>query len=334
MAGALARAARRGPVRVLAAACVLLALALLDPQPPMPVAVGSYFFVFDITQSMNVEDARAPGGGTASRLAQARAAAQELLARLPCGTEVGLGVFTERRSLALLTPVEICVHRTALDQSIATLDARMAWAADSHLYYGLYSALDLLRDHLPGSALVLFTDGDQSPPLHPDRIPAPGAPPGSTPGLLLGAGSVLPAPVPRLGEGGRIAGYWGVNDAAGYASAGGPVLSVADMEALAAGTDLRNAPQRVAGAVPAHLSARRDEVLADLARRTGIAWQPLGDGGANLAALQALPGARRVQRPRSFRGALALAAAACLALALLPEGSWRRLSLLMQRKRT
>ncbi|HQR54125.1 MAG TPA: hypothetical protein PLZ79_12720 [Burkholderiales bacterium] len=50
-----------------------------------------------------------------------------------------------------------------------------------------------------------------------------------------------------------------------------PTLSVLDMERMALGEDVRNAPQRPAGAENEHLSQRRDEVIADLAGAMGLA---------------------------------------------------------------
>ena len=58
------------------------------------------------------------GAPPRTRLEQAKAAAVEALARLPCGSEVGLGLFTGHRTLVLFTPVEVCEHYGDISRTI------------------------------------------------------------------------------------------------------------------------------------------------------------------------------------------------------------------------
>src|SRR5512145_450451 len=90
------------------AACLALALTALRPAAQLPRETFGLLFILDITQSMNTQDMRL-AGAPATRLAAAKAAVRQALAELPCGSEAGLGVFTEYRSFLLLAPVEVCL---------------------------------------------------------------------------------------------------------------------------------------------------------------------------------------------------------------------------------
>lgn len=315
---------RRPRALLVALAALAFALALLRPGITLPGRAGTTLLVVDITQSMNVEDMAATGPGTpASAAAQTRLAyTRELLRRalreLPCGHRIGVGVFAERKTMVLVAPLEVCAHYGALDDVLDGIDWRMAWAADSHLYYGSYSALDEIERRWPGAALALFTDGDQAPALAAGREPRFERRPTTPPGLLFGIGGELPQPVPRLDADGRITGYWTADEAAAFASSGGPTLSVLDMERMAAGQDVRNAPQRAPGSTAQHLSARRDAVLQDVARVTGLGVGDPGSAGAVVAALRALPGGRAVARRHELHDALAVLGVLALLASLLP----------------
>lgn len=303
---------------LLAAASACLGVALFDPAVQIERRVGTYMMVFDITQSMNTRDV-GPADARIGRLDHAKQLAIAALDRLPCGTQVGVSIFVERRTQPLLMPVDVCIDRAALSDAIGHIDWRMAWAADSHLYYGTYSALDDIRRMTPGAALAFFTDGHQAPALHPGRIPAWDGEAGEVPGLLFGVGGEQPEPVPKLGEKGRIEGYWTAEDTAGFASAGAPTLSVLDMEKL--GGDIRNAPQRAPGSDNDHLSLRRDDVLEDLAQRTGLGVAVARSPEQIAAQLRALPGGRVADTRFALRPLLALAGLAALLASLAPAPS-------------
>lgn len=249
-------------------ASLLLGLAMLDPAITLPRPAPRSLVVVDITGSMAVRDV-GPAGDRRSRLEQVQLLLTGLIDSLPCGPQLGLAVFTERKTLVLMAPLEVCHHRGPLREGVAALDLRMAWAADSHLYYGVYSGLDQLRQRWPGTQLAFFSDGHQAPPLFPGREPGYDAGADRPGGVLFAVGGDIPQPVPRFDAEGRLSGYWSAEDAAGFASTGAATLSVRDMEQMA-GSDKRNAGQRPAGAGDEHLSARREAVLEDIARRTGL----------------------------------------------------------------
>jgi len=316
---------RRQPRAALVAlAALAFAAALLRPALPWPLTLGSTVLVVDITQSMNVADMRWQGRAV-SRLDYTRALLRQVLAELPCGQRAGLAVFSERKALMLLAPVEVCAHYGVLDDALGGLDWRMAWAADSHLFYGTYSALDEIERRWPGSTLAFFTDGDQAPALFPGREPRYERHAGSPAGVLFGVGGDTPQPVPRLDADGRVAGYWTEDEAAAYASAGAATLSVADMERMAQGGDVRNQSQRPADAAPGHLSARNDATLAAVARAAGLQHLVASDPGRVLQALLALPGTQRGTQRLELHGALVALGALALIASLLPApwAAWR-----------
>lgn len=322
---------RRPRLLLLLAAALALGLALLRPGLTLPRPAPRTLAVVDITGSMAVRDL-GPADARRSRLEAVQALLAELIATLPCGPQLGLGVFTERKTLVLMAPVEVCRHRAALLEAVEALDLRTAWAADSHLFYGVYSALDQIRSRWPGTRLAFFSDGDQAPPFFPGREPAYERRPDTPGGVLVAVGSALPQPVPRFDAEGRLSGYWTAEDAASFASTGAPVLSVKDLDAVAGG-DRRNAGQRPAGAAPGHLSARQDAVLAQVAERTGLGLIQADAAGAVRTALAAPPGVSPAPRRVELHDPL-VALALILALAGLgPAWRWRRRAAAGRRRR-
>ena len=112
--------------RAPAFAFLLLLAAILLPPFNAPRTTYDYLVVFDITQSMNVEDYELDGAPV-SRLTYMRAAVRRTLHELPCGSRVGWGVFAEYRTLVLLAPIEVCGNYNDLLASLERIDGRMRW---------------------------------------------------------------------------------------------------------------------------------------------------------------------------------------------------------------
>jgi mxaL protein len=113
-------------VKTIGLATLLLIAALLLPPFNVPRSSFDYIVVFDISQSMNVED-YALDGKPVSRLVYAREAARRALRNLPCGSRVGWAAFAEYRTLMLLAPVEVCRNYDDLLASLANIDGGMRW---------------------------------------------------------------------------------------------------------------------------------------------------------------------------------------------------------------
>lgn len=312
---------RRRRIGLTAAAALCFVIALLRPGFVWPVSAGSTLLVVDITQSMNVVD-ESWDGRPVTRLEYTRSLLRRVLRELPCGHRIGAGVFTERKTIVLVAPLEVCAHQAALDEVLGGIDWRMAWAADSHLYYGVYSALDELQQRWPGASLAFFSDGHQAPVLFPGREPRYERRPDSPQGYLFGVGGQVPQPVPRLDAGGRIGGYWTADDAAGFASPGAPTLGVAEMERQAQlraqGKEERNAAQRPSGATEEHLSGRRDAVLQDVAEHAGLAVRQALDAAGVVADLRSLPSSHTAPRRIEAHDAAVVLGALALLAALWP----------------
>jgi mxaL protein len=197
------------PAWPLLSALVLLALAAWNPEVSLDTPVYRYLFVLDITQSMNTRDYRLRGAPT-DRLSFAKVGIRRALDDLPCGSAVGLGLFTTQSVELLLEPLQVCRHRAILEDVLDHVDWRMAWAADSHIAQGLYAAIRLTRKRGEDLRLVFFSDGQQTPELSVQ--PAFTGKPGEVHGFIVGTGGLHPVPIPKLDRDNRALGFWQATD--------------------------------------------------------------------------------------------------------------------------
>lgn len=306
---------RDGRFQMLAAALVLALATAWVPPLPLTRAGVQVLAVVDITGSMNVRD-YAANGEPQSRLEAAKAALRHLLAGLPCGSRLALGLFTERRPFLLFAPVEVCENFAPLDGAIAALDWRMAWEADSRVTAGLDRAVAMAADI--GTDLVFVTDGQEAPPLRAGALPPFEGQPGAVRGLIVGAGGYSLSPIPKYNDRGRETGFYGETDVQQENRFGPPPADAESRE----GYNPRNAPfGGTAAGGTEHLSSVREPHLKALADRTGLAYAHL-DGPASLdAPLRAVathsPVAGRLDlRPYLGAAALVLVLAAFLAAPL------------------
>jgi mxaL protein len=225
----------------------LLLAALVVPPVPLPRDTWDHVIVFDLTQSMAVEDG-AIDGRPVSRLAMAREAARRALRTLPCGSRVGWGAFAEYRTLLLLAPIEVCSHYNDLLATLDQIDDRMRWGNASEVTKGVFWALRAAKELDPRPSMVFLTDGQEAPPRESASLPLfSDLKPGEVPGLLIGVGSATPGPIPRQDVLGRRIGFWGADDVV--------------------------QPDR--GPRMEHLSARQDPKLKALARQVAFDYHVL-----------------------------------------------------------
>ncbi|QXP90212.1 vWA domain-containing protein [Methylococcus capsulatus] len=279
------------------AACFPLRLVLERP-------VFSHIVVVDITRSMNVEDYRR-GARAVSRLEFVRQSLIGAVADLPCGSAVGVGVFTEREPALLFEPIETCAGFSAISAAIEQLDWRMAWAADSLIAAGLHNTLDLLGR---GDADVIFvTDGHEAPPLNPRYRPDFSDIRGKVRGLIVGVGGLSLSPIPKYDESGRRSGVYGEDEVPQRSSFGLSELPPEQIE----GYHARNAPfgsERAGGTE--HLSQLKEGYLRQLAEAAGLGYHRLESPEGLGRALTAPALARRQRIATDVRwipAALALA---------------------------
>lgn len=260
---------------LLLAIIVILVITMFRPTVRLPTPVQRWLIVVDITQSMNVSDYWVEQKSV-SRLEFSKRAIRQALSHLPCGSEVALGVFTERSIVTLLKPLEVCEHFNALDETVSQLDWRMAWAADSFVAHGLYDAIAKVKKINQQLRLAFVTDGHQAPPLSEGNTPQFEGKADQVLGTILGVGGSKPAPIPKFDEKNNVIGYWDKEEVMRFATFGviRKTQSVLEMEE---GYHGRNAPHgnNPAEAEEAHLSALDATHLAALANQTGLAYSTL-----------------------------------------------------------
>ena len=300
---------RRVTARPVLLACAAAAALTASFRPGLPGEgrVFDLMLVVDITGSMMARD-YIVDGAPASRLDMLRRALPGLLQQLPCGSQVGLSIFSERRSFVLFDPVEICAGYDPVTRAIGALDWRMAWEGDSYVLRGLTSALDTARDR--GHGVVFFTDGHQAPPLA--GRPLPGG--DGTPGLIVGVGGLAPVPIPKFDDLGNETGFHQPDDVAQASSGWTPPTA-------AAGSDWDPRVDSPGSTRPGeeHLTRVHEATLRAQAGALGLGYAPLAPG-TDLATrvMDHFPG-RRVPVTRPLAGWLGLA---CLLLFGLAH-AWR-----------
>lgn len=215
---------------IMLAAAVLMGLAIVLPDLPFPGKKFDFFMVVDITRSMNVRDYQTANGEQISRLDKVKMDMLASIRGLPCGSRVGVAIFTERTPTLLYTPVEICQDFTELQETINRIDWRMAWVADSNIMLALANSIELMREvHLDDNTLVFFTDGHEAPPMNPRYQPnlqelQLGRDESLTPvkGMIVGTGDTALSRIPRFDEDGNQLGYYTAEDVPHNATFGLP----------------------------------------------------------------------------------------------------------------
>ena len=232
-------------------AFLLLLVAILIPPFNISRTTYDYLVVFDITQSMNVEDYDINGIPT-SRLTFARAAVRRTLHELPCGSRVGWGVFAEYRTLVLLAPIEVCSNYNDLLASLDRIDGRMRWGNASEISKGLFWAMRGARDVGSHPRVLFLTDGQEAPPVDGEGLAMfDDLKRGDIGGWLIGVGGYTPRPIPRTDADGRPIGFWHADE-------------VVQRDVQAAG--------HAAVATHEHLSEVREPYLRNLAREVGFEY--------------------------------------------------------------
>lgn len=237
--------------RAPAVAFLLLLTAILLPPFNAPRTTYDYLVVFDITQSMNVEDYELDGV-PASRLTYMRAAVRRTLHELPCGSRIGWGVFAEYRTLVLLAPIEVCGNYNDLLASLERIDGRMRWGNASQISKGLFWAMRGARDVGSHPRVLFLTDGQEAPPLDGEGLAMfDDLKRGDIGGWLIGVGGYTPRPIPRTDADGRPMGFWHQDEVVQRDS-------------------------RPGNASHEHLSEVREPYLRKLAREVGFEYLHLG----------------------------------------------------------
>ena len=272
-------------VAVVFACLLLITTAFLKPlvlsQPVYSFQIG-----FDISQSMNVADIE-DNGRLITRLDYAKQTAASMLRELPCGSSIGWSVFTGRRTLTLIKPLEVCEHYAGLSAALEQITGTMRWNNGSSIGKGVHQLMKAAYDFDDHPNIVLMTDGQEAPPLEPGQRGVPNTDKFEISGLLVGVGGRTPMPIPKSNADGVQIGFWTAQEVV----------------------------QRP-GAMPVgggeELSRRDDERLQTLARLTQLDYVSLDSPAALVTTAMKSDFALHRDTPTDMRWALAL-----LALALL-----------------
>lgn len=274
--------------------------------------------VLDVTQSMDVMDQRWQGEPV-SRLVFAKHLLRAALLEMPCGTQIGWGLFTEYRSFLLFAPVEVCANLSELRASLDHIDGRMAWTGNSEVAKGIFSGIAVSKALPEKPSLVFITDGQEAPPVNPRHRPAFDGKPGEVSGLLVGVGELQPSPIPKTDLEGRPLGFWSADEVMQTdprSQGRGGSVAGEQMSEDPASAGAKALPGAVVGGE--HLSALREAYLRLLAGETGLGFHRLRDAPSFSAALRDPALAQPLEASLDLRPALLL-----LALLLLVYGPLR-----------
>ncbi len=192
-------------------ALILIAAALWFPKTDHTVQAMDLLVVLDITQSMDVTDVELDKEQV-SRLDWAKDFTKKTLVDLPCGSHVGLAVFSEYRSLILINPVEVCANYHDLKQMISKISGVMAWALSSEVSKASFDAIKQAKRMDPSPSVVFITDGHESPPLHKTLFAKFKGKLGEISGVFVGVGGDDLLPIPKHDLEGNDLGVWKANE--------------------------------------------------------------------------------------------------------------------------
>jgi mxaL protein len=200
----------RRDATLLAISFLLLIAAAFNPTIPLPRNIYSYVLVADISQSMNVVDTRLNGKET-SRLDYTKFMMHRVVANMPCGTKVSLGLFAGATIAALFNPIEVCSNYDAIQDTIDHLEWRSAWSGNSRLRESLYMLSRVIRSFPEPAQVVYFTDGEEAPKLGIFNTKDLTNFQGGNGWLFVGIGSEKGNAIPKLDDKNQLIGYWAID---------------------------------------------------------------------------------------------------------------------------
>ena len=197
----------RHDVALLTAAFLLLVIALFNPTIPVKRNIYSYMLVADISQSMNVVDMTI-AGKPVTRAEHMRYMMKRVVAAMPCGTSVSIGLFAGVSVAAMYRPIEVCQNYDAIQDTIAHLDWRTAWSGNSRIRNSMPNLARTLRSFPQSAQVVFFTDGEEAPRLHAFNTQDLTNFQGGNDWLFVGVGGDKGTPIPKLDSENQLIGYW------------------------------------------------------------------------------------------------------------------------------
>lgn len=305
----------RRDASLLASAFVLLIFAAFKPTVPMPRNIYSYLLVADISQSMNVVDTTLYGKPT-SRMAYTQYMLRHIVANMPCGTRVSIGLFAGVSVAALYNPIEVCSNYAAIQDTINHLDWRTAWSGNSRVRDSMFTLARVLRAFPEPAQVVYFTDGEEAPKLHAFNTKDLTNFQGGNGWLFVGIGSEKGTAIPKLDDKNQLIGYWSADSFAmqpGIAQISEANIGVRDNN-VAGGSGDR------------FISKLQEEYLKDLSKQVNGDYVRGDSLQSILSAMKYQKPARRDIAPYDIQWILASLAGLLLLMAYLPRKPFTKLS--------
>lgn len=284
-------------------ALLLLVAAIARPHIVLKHNIYSYFLVVDITQSMNAADMQLKGENV-SRLDYAKQMLRETVSSIPCGTKVGIGMFSGVNVVALYQPIDACKNFSSIQDTIDHIQWRSAWTADSRVREGLLASAQVITNFTEPAQLVLFTDGEEAPKLHAFNTRDLSTFQSGDGWLIVGIGSEQGAPIPKYDGQNQKIGYWS-HESMQLAPGAAPIAAAGILQRK---SDLAESPQ------DRYVSKLAEEYLKNTAKEIGAHYVK-GDHLHNvLDAMKQLKPARREWAPFNIDWILATLAGLLLLL--------------------
>ena len=195
----------RRDAALLASTFVLLIAAAFKPTLPLPRSIYSYLLVADISQSMNVVDTSL-NGKQVTRMEYTQYMLHHIVANMPCGTRVSIGLFAGVSVAALYNPIEVCSNYAAIQDTIDHLDWRTAWSGNSRVRDSMFTLARVLRAFPEPAQVVYFTDGEEAPKLHAFNTKDLTNFQGGNGWLFVGIGSDKGTAIPKLDDKNQVIG--------------------------------------------------------------------------------------------------------------------------------
>ena len=312
----------RRDAALLASAFVLLIAAAFKPTLPLPRSIYSYLLVADISQSMNVVDTTL-NGKQVTRMEYTQYMMHHIVANMPCGTRVSIGLFAGVSVAALYNPIEVCNNYAAIQDTIDHLDWRTAWSGNSRVRDSMFTLARVLRAFPEPAQVVYFTDGEEAPKLHAFNTKDLTNFQGGNGWLFVGIGSDKGTAIPKLDDKNQVIGYWSAESFAmqpGIAQISEANIGVRD--------------NNVAGATgDRFLSKLQEEYLKDLAKQVSGDYVRGDSLQSILSAMKHQKPARRDIAPYEIQWILASIAGLLLIMVYLPKQPISAFSKWLSRKR-
>lgn len=299
---------------LLALALLFLLGAILRPSIPFKHNIYAYFLIADISQSMNAEDMMLHGKKV-SRMAYMQNMMHEVVASLPCGTKVSVGMFAGNSVAAMYAPIEVCNNFAAIQDTIAHLDWRMAWSGNSRVRESLFVTAKVVRAMPEPAQVLYFTDGEEAPKLHAFNTKNLEEFQGGNDWLFVGIGTEEGVAIPKLSPDNQVIGYWSNESFAmqpGIAQISESTLGVRD-DNVAFGDHDR------------YVSKLASEYLESLTKEIGAKFVKGDSTYTVLKAMKEQKPARRDIAPLPLDWLLATLAGLCILATYASHHPWRQI---------